>query len=671
MEKKKIHQKNTFRFKRFARKSYSIYNSMHKVVTIGVLSVGCLTFANLKEASAQKTDSVKINQIAERELDEVIISSSSINQPINQIAKLITIISKEEIQRLSPQSIEDILEYVASLDIQTRGSHGVQSDISIRGGSFDQNAILLNGINISNPQTGHYSFDIPINLSDIEKIEIIHGPSSIIYGSSAFCGGINIITKKGIDKSLNAKMEAGGHNLWNGEIGGSYRIKNVENYISMGYKSSDGYIKNSDYEIFNILYQSRLNIKKDKIDFQFGYNKKAYGANSFYSAKFPNQFDRTNSIIASVKGEFGQKIKFLPSFYWNRHNDKFELIKNSGNANYHRTDVIGGNLNGEYVSKIGITNFGIEIRNEGILSNVLGQTMNSPIGNFTKKDNRTNLSYMLQHNIEYKNFTLSLGVLGFVNSSIENKFILYPSINLNYQIIENLDIYTSFSKSSRLPTFTDLYYTTSTHIGNSNLKQEESQSIEIGLRQKNRYIVSYISTFHMKGRNMIDWVKINPEDKWKSENITQIDKIGIEMGGKVFINEIIPILKYTTLFEANYTMMHQEVVKNEYISNYILNNLKDKLTLRLTLPIYKDKLTTTLSYRYQKRMGEYLKYIDNQPTQKTIYPAFSILDLSLNYNYKKLKLYLNINNVFNTEYFDLGNIPQPGIWAIVGVSISL
>ncbi|MFA6705250.1 MAG: TonB-dependent receptor [Bacteroidales bacterium] len=671
MEKKKIHQKNTFRFKRFARKSYSIYNSMHKVVTIGVLSVGCLTFANLKEASAQKTDSVKINQIAERELDEVIISSSSINQPINQIAKLITIISKEEIQRLSPQSIEDILEYVASLDIQTRGSHGVQSDISIRGGSFDQNAILLNGINISNPQTGHYSFDIPINLSDIEKIEIIHGPSSIIYGSSAFCGGINIITKKGIDKSLNAKMEAGGHNLWNGEIGGSYRIKNVENYISMGYKSSDGYIKNTDYEIFNILYQSRLNIKKDKIDFQFGYNKKAYGANSFYSAKFPNQFDRTNSIIASVKGEFGQKIKFLPSFYWNRHNDKFELIKNSGSANYHRTDVIGGNLNGEYTSKIGITNFGIEIRNEGILSNVLGQTMNSPIGNFTKKDNRTNLSYMLQHNIEYKNFTLSLGVLGFVNSSIENKFILYPSINLNYQIIENLDIYTSFSKSSRLPTFTDLYYTTSTHIGNSNLKQEESQSIEIGLRQKNRYIVSYISTFHMKGRNMIDWVKINPEDKWKSENITQIDKIGIEMGGKVFINEIIPILKYTTLFEANYTMMHQEVVKNEYISNYILNNLKDKLTLRLTLPIYKDKLTTTLSYRYQKRMGEYLKYIDNQPTQKTIYPAFSILDLSLNYNYKKLKLYLNINNVFNTEYFDLGNIPQPGIWAIVGVSISL
>ncbi len=231
MEKQTFQKNKAYRFTRFARKSYSIYNSMHKVVTIGVLTVGALTFANSTDANAQKTDSVKINQIAERELDEVVISFSSTDQPINQIAKLVTIISREEIQRLSPQSIEEILNYVASVDIQTRGSHGVQSDISIRGGSFDQNAILLNGINISNPQTGHYSFDIPINLSDIEKIEIIHGPSAILYGSSAFSGGINIITKKGLDKSLNAKVEAGGHKLLNYELGGSYKIKNLENYI--------------------------------------------------------------------------------------------------------------------------------------------------------------------------------------------------------------------------------------------------------------------------------------------------------------------------------------------------------------------------------------------------------------------------------------------------------
>lgn len=660
-----------YRFKRFARKSYSIYNSMHKVVTIGVLTVGALTFANAKLVCAQNTDTVKLNQIAEKELDEVIITSNSSPQPINQIAKLITIISREDIQRLRPQSIEEILNYVASVDIQTRGSHGVQSDISIRGGSFDQNAILLNGINISNPQTGHYSFDIPINLSDIERIEIIHGPSSIIYGSSAFSGGINIITKKGLDKSLNTKLEAGGHNLWNGELSGSYKIKDLENYISMGYKSSDGYIENTDYKIFNILYQSRLNIKEDNIDLQFGYNKKAYGANSFYSAKYPNQFDKTNSVIASIKGEFGSEIKILPSIYWNRHNDEFKLIRTNDNANNHRTDVIGSNLNLEYNSKIGITNLGLELRNENILSSVLGEPMDKPIGRFTKTDNRTSLSYMLQHNIKYKKFTLSLGGLGFVNTSIENHFKLYPSLNLNYEIADRTNLYTSFSQSSRLPTFTDLYYTTPTHIGNSNLKQEESQSIEFGLRQKNRYIISYISTFYMNGRNMIDWVKINPEDKWESKNISQLNKTGIEIGGKIFINEVFPIIRHTTIFEANYMRMHQDIVKTQYISNYILNYLRDKLTLRLTLPIYKDVLTTTLSYRHQKRMGTYLKYTENQSTQTSTYPAYSLLDINLNYKYRSLGLYMNINNILNTPHFDLGNIPQPGIWVIIGASVNI
>ncbi|HBN07019.1 MAG TPA: TonB-dependent receptor, partial [Bacteroidales bacterium] len=291
---------------------------------------------------AQGKDTIKINQIAEKNLDEVVIWASA-DEPVNQVAKIVTTITREEIGRLKPQSIQDLLSYAASVDIQTRGSHGVQADVSIRGGSFDQSAILLNGINISNPQTGHYSFDIPINISDIERIEILHSPSAIVYGASAFSGGINIITKKNIDKELSAKVEGGSYGLFAGEIGGAYRIKNVDNRLSFGYKQSDGYINNSDYRIFNLLYGSRVNLKENKIDIQLGYNRKNYGANTFYSAAYPNQYDNTSSVLASVKGEFGSKLKFLPSIYWNRHYDRFELIKNSGKSNNHRSDVLGSN----------------------------------------------------------------------------------------------------------------------------------------------------------------------------------------------------------------------------------------------------------------------------------------------------------------------------------------
>ena len=178
-----------------------------------------------------------------------------------------------------------------------RGPHGVQADITLRGGSFDQTAILLNGVNLTNPQTGHYSFDIPLNLSDIERIEIVQGPSSLIFGASAFSGGINIITKKDPQTNAFVKMEGGMHALFSGEVRGAYKAKESVHSLSAGYKHSDGYIANSDYKIMNFLWQSSFDIEGSYINIQAGVNDKKYGANTFYAAAFPNQYDDTQGLF--------------------------------------------------------------------------------------------------------------------------------------------------------------------------------------------------------------------------------------------------------------------------------------------------------------------------------------------------------------------------------------
>lgn len=192
MNKKQFLKKTSFRFKRFENKSYSAYNSMHKAVTIGVVSIMTLTFANATRTSAQVITSSE-GYMAEKTLEGFTLVDDALP---NQIGKVVTIITAQEIENLHAQSVAELLTTIASVDIQTRGAHGIQSDVSLRGGNFDQTAILLDGINISNPHTGHYSMDIPISIQDIERIEIIKGPSAIIYGASAFSGGINIITKK-------------------------------------------------------------------------------------------------------------------------------------------------------------------------------------------------------------------------------------------------------------------------------------------------------------------------------------------------------------------------------------------------------------------------------------------------------------------------------------------
>ena len=374
-----------------------------------------------------------------------------------------TLITKTEIERSPAQSVQELLNSVAGIDVLQRGPHGVQADISLRGGSFDQVAILLNGINLTNPQTGHYSFDIPINLSDIDRIEIVHGPASLVYGASAFAGGINIITKKEAASNAYVKLEGGMHNSLNTEARGAYKTASTLHQFSAGYKTSDGYIDNSDYNMLNLLWQSRFEIEKSTLDLQMGFNNKEYGANTFYSPSYPNQFDDTESMFVSIKGETNGKLKFIPQLYWNRHNDTFQLIREGtpnvpdSNHNYHQTDVFGTNLTFQYASKLGITSFGGEFRNEGIMSNVLGKPLDEPIGNFTKSDNRTAINYFAEQNFLFKNMKLSVGGLLNYNTAIPNKFAFYPAINSSYRINDEVSLYASWNKATRMPTFTDLY----------------------------------------------------------------------------------------------------------------------------------------------------------------------------------------------------------------------
>ena len=179
-KKNQLLNRKAFRFKRFSRDTFSVFNSISKVVTIGVLA-GC-ALQSAHSQSVTSTERVEIttkqDTIVADELEEIVVTASKTNLPLNMAAKMVTVITSSDIERQPIQSIEDLLTHYSGIDIQQRGPHGVQSDISIRGGSFDQTAILLNGINITNPQTGHYSFDIPINISDIERIEIVQGPSS-------------------------------------------------------------------------------------------------------------------------------------------------------------------------------------------------------------------------------------------------------------------------------------------------------------------------------------------------------------------------------------------------------------------------------------------------------------------------------------------------------------
>lgn len=669
MEQKRFNRQTVFRFKKFSRKAYGAFNSMHKVVNIGVLA-GCTLAMFSSSPLLAQDDSKQPTKTLEKELDEVMVTASRVELPVNQTAKLVTIVTKEQIAQAPVQSIQDLLVYVANLDVIQRGGHGVQADISIRGGSGDQNAILLNGVNLSNAQTGHYSFDIPINLSDIERIEIIHGPSALIYGASAFSGGINIITKKRTEEKAYARIESGMHKLRGIEVRGAGKKGIATNSLSVGYNSSEGYIPNTDYDIYNVLWQTRLNLKTDsRLDFQLGYNDKKYGANNFYSPKYPNQYERTSSYMGSMKGEFGSTFKIIPILYWDRHHDQYDLIKDTDNGrNYHRNDTYGTNLIFLYKSKLGNTSLGNELRREEILSSNLGKPLDVPQGKYTKEDARTNFSTALEHTVILEQFVLSGGVLMNYNTRQKGQYKFFPSFSANYRPTDKINISSSWSKSTRIPTFTELFYKSPIIEGNSHLKPEQSQSLDLAFKYKNSFISSYITGFLMWGRDVIDWVEINKvSTAW---NHTKLNTQGIETGVRFNLAEYLPVFGKTGSLAFDYARMNQTVDTEQLKSEYSLNYLRDKFVAQFNHQVY-GNFSVGWFFRYQKRMGMYKKYENKEDKGYAPYRAFSTLDLKLSYTYDKLLFYVNLNNLCDTHYFDRGNIPQPGFWFMGGISYTL
>lgn len=664
-------------FRRFVRKGYGAFNSLHRVVNIGVLAGAALGLAYAETAVAQQ---VVVSQAQtegeaddEQLLEEVMVTASKVATPLSQAAKQLTVVSQKEIAKAPIRSIQDLLVYMAGVDVTQRGAHGVQADISIRGGSFDQNIVLLNGVNLSSAQSGHLTYDIPLNISDIERIEIVHGPAALIHGAGAFSGAINIITKKEVADRIFAQVTAGAHGLWSVEGRAAADWGKTTHSISVSHKSSDGYRENTDYRLYNALWQSRLKLgSTDRLDFQLGYNNKAFGANAFYSPKGPKQYEKTNHLFTALKGEFGKTLRVVPILYWSRAHDEYHWQRGTA-MNNNRADNLGANLVGVYTSPWGTTSLGGEWRRESLLSTNLGSPMDEPVGKYTKSAVRTNLGLSLEHTVTLGRFSVSAGALLNHNTQRQGKLNFLPSVNATYRPNTYWTFSASWGKAIRIPTFTDLYYKGPKQVGHNDLRPERSESLELSAKLRRGPWQAYVTTFGQWGRDMIDWAKPTPEEeKFHSMNLSRLDTYGVEAGVSLRLGEYLRILGEEAVVKLDYARMTQSHDSEGLKSLYALRYLRDKLTLHLSHALA-PRLTASWFLRYQKRMGVFESGTDalGKP-QYANYPAFATLDLRLDYRpCSKVEVYAALNNLTNKTYFDIAAVPQPGFWASTGVSFRL
>lgn len=695
----KCKKSESFVFRRWQKKSFAAFNSLGKVVVIATLNV--IYFGSLGNVEAQESSEGQPAISKNVDLEEVEVVAETSPQLASEAARIVEVISRKEIQAASAQSVNELLEFALGVDIRQRGPHGIQADVSVRGGTFDQVMFLLNGINVTDPQTGHFNLNIPVDISSIERIEILEGPGARYWGPNAFTGAINIVTKKVKNNTLGVALAGGEFGLVNGNVEAGFVNGNVNHYFSVGGRHSDGYIPNADYNLFNAYYNRIGATELGTSMLQVGYTDKAFGANTFYTPSYPFQYEQNRTFFGSFKYETaGETVRFSPAVYFRQNHDRFELYREEGyfqktddgfrvmgtdtvpgwyaGHNYHTTTIMGGELNGKYYSLAGITSFGINVRNEQIYSNVLGTPMDvtrpapgEPDGMFTKSANRLNASAFVEHFYSKGIFSGSAGVMANHNSTLTKYAEFYPGLDIAFQLAKPLKAYGSATTSFRMPTFTDLYYTGPNNVGNPNLKPETAVNLEAGLKFSKPGLQGTAAAYYRMGKNLIDWVQLDPDDlKFTTVNHNEANTLGIELGGKWNPQVTYGENFFITNVILNYTYLNTEVDLKGLQSGYVGDYLKHKFTARVSHNIV-SALSAHWGVRFQDRAGQYDKFENGVNVGPTDYAPFWLMDLKIAWTKPKYEVYAQASNLLDNEYVDFGNIAQPGRWIIGGVKFNI
>ena len=562
-----------------------------------------------------------------QKLEDVIIKSQRISLPFSKYSNTIAVITSKDIEGMAATALEEVLQQITGVDIRRRGIEGMQSDLYIRGGNFNQTLLLIDGISLADMQTGHHTMNGIVAVENIERVEVIKGAASRIYGQNAMNGAINIVTKKVKNEKAQINIKLGSFESYGVGVGFTKLINNGNVQFHINKLQSAGYRYNTDFDNLNAFFKTSWK----EYELLASFSQRDFGANGFYSAAHVDQYEETQTHLLALKKKFiTSKNRINTTLYWRKNQDMYLLYKNDPLAykNSHTNDRIGFSANTSLSNKLGITGLGIDV-NQGFLeSNNLGNHQ------------RFTTTAFVEHRFQLFDNKLDIkpGVAFAYYSDFD--FYSFPGIDIGYRFSENLKLYTNSGYTYRMPTYTNLYYLSDILIGNPNLKQEKALNYEGGLFYKNENMHLNFAYFFRKSTDVIDWVKENEEDIWQASSIDEIETKGFEVSSDYSFE----LNKFSQKINIGYTFLDNSLKElNVNFSQYTLNSYNHQLNTQLTtqfIPFLKQSIL----YRYNERADG---------------SSYHLIDFALSTDIKKWKFSLQANNILNTEYTETNLVPMP------------
>ena len=573
-------------------------------------------------------------------------------------------LNQATLNNLPVRSIADALSFSAGVDVRQRGLSGTQADIGIRGGNFEQSLILVNGFKMTDPQTGHHAANLPIPLIAVSEIQVFKSPTVLPFGQSALTGAVHIGAYAQDAFEVKTTAYGGSFNSFGAQAMVRMKIKKYQQLLAVARDQSAGHWYNSDFVNHQFFYTGSHSLgvnQRHRLTYTAAYTDRNFGANGFYSNKFPDQWERTSMAMAGAKHNFHwySKKEGRSTYYQFRqqamlrnHADEFRLKRNDP-AFYTNTHV-SNVLSYEAQLSVNVNRqqllFGLEQRLEQLNSSNLGLR------------ERQYQSGFVQAQGSLGTVSYAAGLLVFAYN-LDNPQLM-PSLQLGKGLANRQYIFANYSRGNRVPSWTEMFYTDPSNVGNPNLLPEFSHATELGWRQTPDYsdgtwlqFQAEAALFYRQHTNMIDWVRdaspVNPNpNPWTPVNIASVAFTGFESSVSLSLKK-----KSTwgpKKLNVNYTYITaQHHFTNEQESRYAITSMRHQLNGLAQFDL-SEKVQLNFTYRLVQRIEQ---------------PLYQVIDAKLNLPViRNWTIFIEANNLSNTQYVEAGFVQMPGRWFKLGLT---
>jgi outer membrane cobalamin receptor len=558
---------------------------------------------------------------------DVVVTAAATPVELGTVTRAVTVITRDQIARLPVSSVADVLRLTGSVDVRARGERGVQTDFAIRGAHFGQMLVLVDGVRLNDSQSGHHNGDIPVPLDAVERIEVLHGPGSAIFGADAFGGTINVITRKDVSPASGVvQMGSFGLVTGRGQVGVARGA--VRQVLAAAVDRSSGFMFERGFVTAGV--SSRTSIGERTGVFA-SYLWKDFGANGFYGNSPSHEW--TNQTLLAADHRFGTAAGWQVggSASYRTHGDRFLWdVKRPGLfENRHRTHaVIGAVRASRGIADRGSVTAGLEGGADWMRSSNLGDHETHRVSGFAE------WRYAPSDRVQ-----LDVGLR--VDRYTEFGTAWSPSLGAGWWLSDALRVRASAGRAFRVPTFTERYYSDPAHFARPEVRAEGAWAGETGadVFLSDEWMLT-ATVFGRMDQDVIDWLRPTTAVRWRTYNIHDVDTVGAEFSVRRMLSD-------GSFVQAGYTALDVRAAAVTQLSKYVLDYAPHGLAVAASIVLPLDmQLAPRVEYKHR--------------TRSTGTSDYAVVDLRVSRRFGIYEVRVEGTNLGDATYQEVLGVVMPG-----------